>query len=191
MDGGLMYRQRMNSYYPDVIRSIQEFKAIVDSESTEFEDLSINRESVLNDAYLTTMGEARITEWEKILGIQPLDHSTITDRRDNVIARIRGQGKLNTNLINTIVKTFTEGAAESWVENGVLYVAITPPPNNKQYRFDNVELEISKKVPAHLGFQISRNYYTWGEIKNSHSTWNDVNTYFDKWNDVLLFVPFK
>ena len=186
-----MYRERMNSYYPEVIRSIQEFKAIIDSESLEFEDLASERENVLNNAYLTTMDETRVSEWEKILGIKPLDHSTLIDRRDVVIARIRGQGKLNTDLINTIVKTFTEGTAESWMENGVLYVAITPPPNNKQYRFENVEQEISKKVPAHLGFQISRNYFTWDDIKTNSPTWGDVKADFDKWESVYLFVPFE
>jgi hypothetical protein len=186
-----MYRERMNSYYPEVIRSIQEFKAIVDSESHEFEDFAVTRESVLNNAYLSTMDELRVVEWEKILGIRPLDNSTIDDRRDTIVARIRGQGKLNTELINKIVNTFTGGSADAWVENGVLYVAVTPSPNNKNYRFKNVEQEIAKKVPAHLGFQISRTYYTWNDIKMSFQSWSDVNNNFGTWEDVFLFVPFQ
>ena len=186
-----MYKERMNSYYPEVIRSISEFQAIINTEYPEIQTLSDERESVLNDAYLTTMGEDRILQWEKILEIKPLEDSTIDDRRDTVIARIRGQGKLNTELINIIVNTFTGGSANSWIADSTLYVEITPSPTNKQYRFENVEQEIAKKVPAHLRFNISRNYYTWGEIKSSNGTWNDVNTNFSKWEDVLLFVPFN
>jgi hypothetical protein len=107
-----------------------------------------------------------------------------------VIARIRGQGKLNTNLINVIVNTFTGGSAISWVENNVLYVEVTPPPNNKQYRFENVEQELSKKVPAHLGFQVSRNYYTWEDIKRNHTNWGEVKDNLESWESVYLFVPF-
>ena len=186
-----MYRERMNSYYPEVIRSITEFQAIIDAEYPEFEEGRVNREKALNNAYLLTMDESRITEWEKILSIKQLVDSTVDDRRETVIARIRGQGKLNSELINIIVNTFTGGSANAWIDNSVLYVEITPPPNNKQYRFENVEQEVGKKVPSHLGFKISRNYYTWGEIVNTYTTWNDLNSSFDKWEDVLLFVPFN
>lgn len=185
-----MYRERMNGYYPYVIQKILEFQAIIDGEYPEFEDLEFAKEQVLNNAYLATMGEDRIVEWEQILGIKPIENSSISDRRETIIARIRGQGKLNNSLINSIVNTFTGGTANSWVDNSVLYVEITPPPGNKQYQFANVEQEISNKVPAHLGLQVSRNYYTWGEIKSTNSTWEDVKTNFDNWEDVYLFVPF-
>ena len=190
MDGGIVYQERMNSYYPQVIQKITEFQAIIHSEYPEFEELAINQEHVINNAYLLTMGEDRIVEWEKILGIKPIENSSLSDRRETIIARIRGQGKLNSELINSIVNTFTNGTANSWVEDGVLYVEITPPPNNKQYQFANVEQELKNKVPAHLALNVARNYYTWGEIQANNSTWQDVKNSFNTWEDVYLFVPF-
>ena len=184
-----MYNSRMIGYYPQVIGAITEFKAIVESEAPEFDLLNTNVTNTLNDAYLSTMGEERISQWEKILGIIQLDNSTLEDRRDTIIARISGQGKLNTKLINSIVNSFTGGTANSWVEDSVLYVEITPPPNNKSYRFENVEQELSKKVPAHLGLKVSRNYYEWGEVKNNFSTWKDVLD-IGTWNDVCTITPF-
>lgn len=183
-----MYRERMNSYYPTVIQKITEFQAIIDGEYPEFEDLAIGREQIINNAYLLTMDENRIGEWEKILGIKPIESSSLSDRRDTIIARIRGQGKLNTALINSIVNAFTGGSANSWVEDGVLYVEITPPPDNKQYQFANVEQELGNKIPAHLGLVVSRSYYTWSEIKANNSTWQNVYDNFDTWEDVYLFV---
>ena len=184
-----IYGQRMIEYYPQVISCIQEFKAIIKAEYPEIEDINAGKDRVIEDAYLLTMTEERIESWEKILGIAPLADSTLGDRRDTIIARIRGQGKLNTALINSIVNAFTGGKAESWVEDSVLYVIITPPPTNKQYQFANVEQELSKKVPAHLGFKVSRNYFTWGDIKNNHTDWGEVSTELETWNDVYLFVP--
>lgn len=184
-----MYGQRMIDYYPQVISCIQEFRAIIKGEYPEIEDMSDAKDRIVADAYLVTMTEDRIESWEKILGIAPLADSTLDDRRDTIIARIRGQGKLNTKLINSIVNAFTGGKAESWVANSCLYVVITPPPNNKQYKFANVEKELSKKVPAHLNFKVSRNYYTWEEIQKDYSTWQDVKDGFDTWNDVYLYVP--
>ena len=186
-----MYRERMNSYYPQVIQAILEFQAIIDAEYPEFEDLEKSNERVMSDAYLLTMTEDRVEEWENMLGIRPLEGSSLEDRRETITARIRGQGKLNSEMINIIVGTFTGGTANSWIKDSTLYVEVTPPPNNKQYRFENVEQELAKKVPAHLGFQVSRNYYTWEETKNKFATWGDLNNHFDNWEDVLLFVPFN
>jgi len=184
-----MYRERMNNYYPQVIQALEEFKSIIDSEYPEFEDLSLAKDRVIDDAYLLTMSEERVEQWENILGIRPLENSSVSDRRDTVIARIRGQGKLNTSLIDSIVNAFTGGTANSWMEDGVLYVEITPPPSNKQYKFANVEQELKKKVPAHLGFNVRRNYLEWVEVKNTYTTWQNVKGSFSNWNDVYLFVP--
>lgn len=183
-----IYKDRMIGYYPQVIRKIEEFNAIVDAEYPEFDDLSVAKERITQDAYLLTMSEERIAEWEKILGIVPLANSTIEDRRDVILARIRGQGKLNTELINTIVKTFTGGTAISYIADSTLFVEITPPPENKSYKFANVEHEISLKIPAHLNFQISRNYATWADISDAHVDWQNVYDEHDLWEDVL-FCP--
>lgn len=182
------YKERMISYFPEVIRTIKEFKAIIDSEYPEFNDIHTEVGNTLDNAYLLTMDEERIAQWEKILDINILSDSTIEDRRDVIVARLRGQGKLNTALINTIVNTFTGGSANSWVENSVLHVEVTPPPGNKQYKFENIERELQNKVPTHLGLDVVRNYYTWGEVAEIVTTWDDVKNTFATWEDVLLYV---
>lgn len=183
-----MYRERMIGYYPPILSAILEFQAIIGAEYPEYEDLSASGESILNDAYLLTMGEERITQWERVLGITVRENSTVEDRRDVVVARIRGQGKLNTALINAIVNAFTGGTAVSWVEDSVLYVEITPPPNNKQFKFENVEQELAKKVPAHIGLKVMRNYAEWIDIKNNFATWNDVKSDLGTWTDVMFYI---
>ena len=185
-----MYKERMNGYYPLVVQAIKEFQAIINSEYPEIEALHEGNERVLADAYLTTMTEERIEQWEKILKIQPIENSTIEDRRDTILARVRGQGKLNTALINSIVNTFTGGTAISYIIDSILYVEITPPPENKQYQFANVEQELALKVPAHLDFKVARNYYTWNDIKSYSPTWQNVYNSFLTWEDVYLYVPF-
>ena len=188
---GYNHADRMLNYYPEVIKSILEFKAITNTDGVEFDEIQCGLEHVIDNAYLTTMMEDRIMVWENVLGIQPLEGTTFDDRRATIIARIRGQGKLNTALINSIVNAFTGGTANSWVENSVLYVEITPPPNNKEFVFENVEQELKQKIPAHLGFNVSRAYSTWGDLKNRFNTWNDVKTDLGTWESVYLLVPTK
>lgn len=179
--------ERMFSYWPEAIRQILEFQALIKPEGFEVDFLSNDIELAVNEAYLLTMGEDRIAAWEKALGISAAPDDTVEDRRDTVIARIRGQGKLNTALINAIVSAFTGGTAISYVENSTLYVKITPPPGNKQYKFDNVVRELEKKVPAHLGLVVKRNYATWGEVKDNYTDWNAVNQ-LANWEDLMLWI---
>ena len=182
------YKERMMSYFPQVISMIKEFQVIVDTEAPELSNIHNEMNNVLDNAYLHTMNEERIRQWEEILDINVLSDSTIEDRRDVIIARLRGQGKLNSALINTIVNTFTGGSANSWVENSILHVEVTPPPGNKEYKFENIERELQNKVPAHLGLSVIRNYYTWGEVTTTVKTWGDVKNTFGTWEEVLLYV---
>lgn len=186
-----MYKERMLGYYPQAIQDIKEFKAIVDTEAPEFEEFASNRDLVMADAYLLTMAEDRIEQWEQYLGIHPIEGSTVENRRDSIIARLRGNGKLNTQAINSIVNAFTGGSAISYLKDSVLYIAITPPPTNKQYQFASVEAELANRIPAHLGLRVSRNYFSWDEVNDANPTWGDVKNNFDTWEDVYLFVPFN
>lgn len=181
-----MYRDRMIGYYPQAIQSILEFKAIVDGEHQEFTSVDEGLNQIILDAYLTTMSEERIKQWEKKLNIHPLSNSTLSDRRETIIARIRGQGKLNTESINRIVNTFTGGKARSWIEDSTLHVEVTPPPGNKDYQFTNLKKELTSKIPAHLGFEIYRVYPTWGEVKTNNQDWLDVHINYNTWDDVRV-----
>lgn len=187
IEGTTIHGHRMLNYYPQVIQRILEFQALMHSEGFEIDFLNDGVDVLLNDAYLTTMGEERITAWEQNLGLTYDKGDTLEDRRDAIIARIRSQGKLNTASINTIVNAFTGGTAISYVENSTLYVKITPPPTNKQYKFENVERELMKKKPAHLGLNVKRNYATWGEVRDNFASWDAVSQ-LDSWQDLMLWI---
>lgn len=181
-----MYKERMLNYYPPVVRSIKEFQAIVDSESTEMEQLANARDAVMNDAYLQTMGEERIKNWERVLGLTYDQKATLQDRRDTIIARIRAKGKLNTASIRAIVNSFTGGTAETSMEDSTLVVKIKPPNGNKSYQFESVEKELSKNLPSHIGLSVVRDYPIWEDYKAENATWADLMFYYPTWYEVYL-----
>ncbi len=184
-----MYRERMNSYYPQVIQNISEFQAIIDGEYSEFEELEKGNERVISDAYLLTMTEDRIIEWEKNLGIRPLESATIEDRRNNVIARIRGQGKLNTSVINTIVKTLTGEGCKCWIEDSTIYVELLPFDESKislEDSITNITKELSLKIPAHLNLNVDLAYVHWSEINENNNSWTAVKATHGTWENVMF-----
>ena len=182
-----MYRKRMLGYYPNVIKSISEFNAIIDTESTEIESLNAQKKQLILDAYLPTMSERRVIQWENNLGVQPFYGSTLEDRKNNIIARIRGQGKLNTNLINTIVKTFTGSGCKCYIENNTLYVYLLPFDDSAvsvEDLFTNISNELALKIPAHLGLNVNLAYLHWAEVMNNNNTWVTVRATHGTWEDV-------
>ena len=172
-----MYRERMYEYYPQVIRDILEFQGIVDAEYPEFELGNGEVDSLVNDAYFSTMGEERIKQWEKVFKITPPKDSTLDDRREVIVARVRGQGKLNSKMISAIVNAFTGGTAKSYIEDSKLRVYINPPSPNKEYNFDNVRQELLNRIPAHLDLFVSRNYITWGNLPDGFEDWGQVASF--------------
>lgn len=183
-------KTRVYSYYPLAVLEIKDIQCVLDVLIPYFYQCDLGLQEVLKNATFMTMSEDRTQEWEKLLGITPIANSTLQDRRETIIARIRGIGKLNTESINAIVKTFTGGYAESYFKNSTLYVEITPPPNDKRFIFENVEQELKRRVPAHLNFKVSRNYYTWGEVNTNNENWQAVKDDFESWFDLYLYSPF-
>lgn len=184
----LMYRNRMFGYYPDIIKNLKEFQAVIDAEYPEFCQLKIERGRVLSNAWMETMQEDRISQWEQWLSISPLPDSTLQDRRETIMARVYGGYKLNTESISNIVSMFTRGGAESWFEDSTIHVRIYPPPGNKQYKFENVETELTRRKPGHLDIDVRRGYATWEEIKDNFTSWQDVKDNFETWDDIRYYV---
>ena len=182
-------QDRMLGYYPEVIKDIYDIQAVIDGEYPEFKLLNEEYiESVQNNAYLLTMDEERIEQWIDLLELDLVSDSTIEDKRDAIIAKIRGTGKLNTQLINKIVHTFTEGDVESYFRDSTVYVKIYPPSGNKEYKYVNIKRELQKRIPAHLGFNVKRAFCVWHNIKIEFNSWNDILNGFGTWEDVMLYV---
>ena len=189
------YNEQMLNYYPEVIKAIREFQAMMKTEGEEIDKMHQKLIQLLSDAYVSTASETRISQWEQFLGITPMEQGDdsletwLSDRRETILARMYSPSKLSTKSIAEIVSIFTGGAAVSYFKDSTIYVLISPPKNNKQYKFENVEQELRKKIPAHLNFKVDRNYYTWLQMKESNPTWDDLKTKFKTWEEVLLYVP--
>ena len=180
--------RRMYDYWPLVVKIITDLKSIITAEFPEFEVAWESKEDVLENAFLASMGEARIKQWEDILHLNRTLSDSVDMRRAIVIARLQRHGKLNTASINKLVETFTGGTAESYVRDSTLYVWITPPENSREYRFSAIEEELNRRKPAHLGLNVSRVNQTWGEVKTKCSTWQVEANMYSTWNDTVYDI---
>ena len=195
MDLTINYNEQMLNYYPEVIKAIREFQMLIKTQSLQVEEMHEELTKILGNAYISTADETTISKWERFLGIIPLPQGEddletwLSDRRETILARLYQTQKLNTKSIEDIVKIFTGGEAKSYFKDSTIYVSISPPKDNKAYKFENIEQELRKKIPAHLKFQVDRNYSTWLQTKDKYSTWGDVKNGLADWEEVLLYTP--
>lgn len=191
MDLTIDYNEQMLNRYPEVIKSIREFQLLIKTQSLEVEEMHEELTKLLQNAYIETADESKIAQWEELLGITPLEQGTddfdlwLSDRKETILARLYNAEKLNEKSISDIVKIFTGGTASSYFKDGVIHIIILPPKENKLFKFENVERELANKIPAHLAFTVSRNYYDWLKIKSTYNTWGDLNDSFTNWEEVL------
>ena len=185
------YNEQMLNYYPEVIKAIREFQVLINTQSVEVSRLHEELTRLLGNAYIVSADENRINMWEQFLGITPLPQGDdsletwLSDRRETIMARIYQTPKLNTESISNLVKIFTGGSATSYFKDGIIHVYISPPRNNKKFKFENVEQELKQKAPAHLFFSVMRDYQAWAKITTDHITWGDVLADHSDWGEVL------
>lgn len=188
------YNEQMLNYYPEVIKAIREFQVLINTQSVEVEQLHEELTRLLGNAYVISADESRINMWEKLLDITPIPQGDdsletwLSDRRETIMARLYQTPKLNSQSISDIVRIFTGGNAKSYFKDGVIHVLISPPANNKKYKFENVEQELKQKVPAHLLFSVIQDYRAWANVKTDHLTWGDVLENYSEWDEVLHTV---
>lgn len=114
--------QRMLGYLPEFLRTAREIKAILESEGHEIDRLSDNIQLIINDAYIMSASESRIQQWEQKLKIVPA--GTLEQRKQFILAVLRGQGKLNETKIKSVVNAFTGGEAIVTFTNSTIDIKI-------------------------------------------------------------------
>jgi hypothetical protein len=195
VDTTIDYNEQMLNRYPEVIKSIREFQALINTESLDIKELHQELIKILHNNYLDTANEDKIAQWEELLGIVPTEQGDIdletwlSYRRDTILARLYTTEKLNTKSISEIVSIFTGGTAVSYFKDGLVTVIVYPAESNKLYRFENVEKELASRIPAHLNFRVSRNHYTWLQVHDRYLTWRDIYNDFADWKEVLYINP--
>lgn len=186
-EGQSYHGSRMIDYYPQAIKSVLEFQSVICAHGFEIDFLRCGLTCVLNDAWLPTMGEDRIIQWERLLEIVPGSDETLDERRRVVIARLLGRFKLNRKSIATIVKTLIDGECNSYFQDSCIYVEIRPPEGYRDLTFPKVYDELMRRKPAHIGLNIYRWFARWMEIKNNFGSWYDVYNSFNSWQDVRFY----
>lgn len=165
---------KLKGYLPRFYDNVVEMQLVMESESSEFENIANSKESIRTEIYIDTATEYGLTRWENnILKIVPETGSSYTNRRGVIKGYLIGQNKLNATRIQELSDAFQNGKVKVELidsEIKISFLEIFGSPDN----YDEFYNSINVTKPAHLGLTIiikiptlaDFDDYTLGELDN-------------------------
>lgn len=181
--------KRMMEYLPPYWHEYDEMQQILKNQGLELDDLDEESELILTDAFIMTMGESRIEEWEKWLGLPPT--GTLTDRRLAILSYFSVISKLTREAIEALTAQLYNGArAIVQFKDSVLKITIKPLPEHdtEEIDFSLLSNQLNKRKPCHISFTIDRYIGNWGEVNKGFQTWGAVKGLRQNWQEVYDFI---
>jgi len=193
--GLIQYAQERNSdeeqkdYYVDLARyappflaEIRELKAIYEAEGYAVGLLEHELSDLLNQCFISTSTWG-LTRWEEVYGLVTNMALSYEQRREILVAKLRGQGTTTAQMIQETAETFSGGEIQVIEDNPnyhfiVRFIGIKGIPRNM-----NAFVSMLEDIkPAHLSYSFEYRYTTWGELINrswasvSGFTWDSIRT---------------
>ena len=164
----------LKEYLPDVLKDVQEMRAIMEAETPEVQAIWDACEDCMNDQFISEATENGVARREKMLGITPFATDTLDDRKLRLLSRYNenieslcGAGGY---ILTITTATFTVNVK---VALGV----------KKQETIISETLE--RILPYNMVFTVELLYNTWAKVKPYK--WSEVKplTWKDLKEEVL------
>ena len=181
--------KRMMESLPLYWHEYEEMEELLKAMGVEIDELTDDAEAIIDDAFILTMGESRIEEWEKWLKLPP--NGTLDDRRMAILSYFAVISKMTRESIQTLVATlYNDARAIVRFKDSTLKVTIKPLPEHDTETIDFSLLlkQLNSRKPCHITLKVDRYISTWGEVKQGFTSWGDVKNRRQTWQQVYDFI---
>lgn len=162
-------------YAPPFLAEIRELKAIYETEGYAVGLLEHELSELLDQCFISTATWG-LTRWEQVYGLVTNMALTYEQRREILMAKLRGQGTTTAQMIKETAETFSGGEIEVIEDNPnyhfiVRFIGIKGIPRNM-----NAFVSMLEDIkPAHLSYSFEYRYTVWNELINR--SWGSVTNY--------------
>lgn len=169
-------------YAPPFLSEIRELKAIYEAEGYAAGLLEHELSDLLDQCFISTSTWG-LTRWEQVYGLATNMALSYEQRREILLAKLRGQGTTTAQMIKETAETFSGGEIEVIEDNPnhhftVRFIGIKGIPRNM-----NAFISMLEDIkPAHLAYSFEYRYTTWSELINRSwssavgFTWDSIRT---------------
>ena len=175
----------LKEYLPDVLKDVQEMRAIMEAETPEVQAIWDACEDCMNDQFISKVTENGVARREKMLGITPFATDTLDDRKLRLLSRY------NENIPYT--RKSLAALLESLCGAGGYILTITTATFTVNVKValgvKKQEMIISETLerilPYNMVFTVELLYNTWAKVKPYK--WSEVKplTWKDLKEEVL------
>jgi hypothetical protein len=146
---------RLLNYLPWYERESEVFKEILRAEEIEFDKLELDLEDI-NKQFFVDTATWGLAIYEKELGLPIRPNKSLEERRSIIKAKWRGMGKVDAEMIKSIVSLFTDTPVEIKFDGQINIVF--EGFGNTQISNKNMLNAIEEVKPAHLGKRFTVNH---------------------------------
>lgn len=169
-------------YAPSILAEIRELKAIYETEGYAVGLLEHELSDLLDQCFISTATWG-LTRWEEVYCVTTNMALSYEQRREILMAKLRGQGTTTAQMIKETAETFSGGEIEMIEDNPnnhftVRFIGIKGIPRNM-----NAFISMLEDIkPAHLAYSFEYRYTTWEELINrswssvKKFTWDSIRT---------------
>ena len=172
----------LSRYAPPFLAEIRELAEIYRAQGYEVGQLQHDLEELIDQCYIVTATWG-LSRWEQILGVATNMSLTYEQRREILMAKLRGQGTTTRKMIEDTAVSFSGGEVKVIEDNPnhlfiIQFIGIKGIPRNMQAFVSMLE-DIK---PAHLSYRFEYRYTIWNEVRPyiwnhlTTITWDDIKT---------------
>lgn len=167
-------------YVPPFLAELRELSALYETEGYEIGYLEHNLRDLFDQCFITTATWGLVL-WESMYGVVTNLSLSYEQRREILMAKLRGHGTTTKRMIEETAATFSGGEVNVIEDNPnhlfvIQFIGIKGIPRNMQ-AFINMLEDIK---PAHLAYRFEYRYTIWEELKPY--TWKQLGAMI--WDEV-------
>jgi hypothetical protein len=144
---------------PEMIRNIPDMKQmyVINGEQEDNLDASVN--ALWDDVFLETMDETKAARWEKMLGLNPLDTDTLSERRFRVQTKVLERMPYTYRVILRKLETLCPSGIIWLVDTDAQILVVKVALASKNMRADIEEL-LENVIPLNMIYTVIILYNT-------------------------------
>lgn len=168
------YNRKLIDYVPPYYDELLESTELLSAEDAEFARLNVGIDDLLLQFNVSTATWG-LREWERICGITTDEGKTVSERRSNVKARLRGSGVVTVEHIKNVSDGYYGGQTEI-IERYADYTIVVKFTSSYGIPSNLSDLQevLREIIPAHLAIEYEFKFVTYDILKRTYSSYDEV-----------------
>ncbi|MEC0370056.1 YmfQ family protein [Paenibacillus chibensis] len=179
-------KRDMHDYLPKYYEGIEAADNILDREAEELARLNASIDDVLAQFFIETATWG-LASWERIFGVTTDPSKSYEQRREILLGKLRGVGKVDAELIKNVASAYANGEVAVTNKAAEYTIVITFVSSmGVPAQIDALKAAVRDIAPAHMAIDYVFRFYTYAELKASGKTYAQVaetgKTYAELYN---------